>query len=190
LKCCLNANQPLDYRKKVDEIKLFYKDRLDILDHIEQTPNITIILDLKNCNENEIDWEEIKRYNIITKNNLIVALPSMFNMHKCKSNNIKFYLNYPITTFYDLQSLYKLGAEYALIDSPLVQDIKEASKIGIKLRVVPNVAYYAFIPKDNGVCGSWIRPEDLELYESYIDVIEFEDCDIKKEQALYRIYFE
>jgi hypothetical protein len=53
--------------------------------------------------------------------------------------------------------------------------------MGIKLRVVPNISYYAFIPRDNGVCGSWIRPEDLELYEPYIETIEFEDCDIKKE---------
>ena len=46
---------------------------------------------------------------------------------------------------------------------------------------MPNVAYYAFIPREDGVCGSWIRPEDLNLYEPFIDVIEFEDCDVKKE---------
>lgn len=190
MKCCLNANQPLEYRKKADEIKLLYKDRLNILEYTEQLPQTTIILDLKNCLDNDIDWEEIKRYNIMIQNKLIVALSTLSKANFCKINNIKFYLNYPITTFYDLQALYNLGAEYALIDSPLVQNIKKASEIGIKLRVVPNVAYYAIIPRENGVCGSWIRPEDLYLYEDYISAIEFEDCDIKKEQALYRIYFE
>lgn len=126
----------------------------------------------------------------MTRNNLVVALPTLANIDECKKRNLKFYYNYPITTFYDLCALKELGAEYALIDSPLVQDIIKAAEVGIKLRVVPNVAYYAFIPRDEGVCGSWIRPEDLSLYESYIDVVEFEDCDIKKEQALFRIYAE
>ena len=159
------------------------------MDYIEHLPNTTIILDLKNCNE-KIDWEEIKKYNIMTKSNLVVALSTLANINECKKYNIKFYLNYPITTFYELQALKSLGAEYALIDSPLVQDIIRAREVGIKLRVVPNVAYYAFIPREDGVCGSWIRPEDLNLYEPFIDVIEFEDCDVKKEQALYRIYME
>lgn len=143
-------------------------------------PNTTIILDLKNCNE-KIDWEEIKRYNVMTRSNLVVALSTLANVNECKKNNIKFYWNYPVTTFYELQALKNLGAEYALIDSPLVQDIIRAREVGIKLRVVPNVAYYAFIPREDGVCGSWIRPEDLNLYEPFIDVIEFEDCDVKKE---------
>lgn len=126
----------------------------------------------------------------MTKSNLVVALSTLADVNECKKYNIKFYLNYPITTFYELQALKNLGAEYALIDSPLVQDIIRAREVGIKLRVVPNVAYYAFIPREDGVCGSWIRPEDLNLYEPFIDVIEFEDCDVKKEQALYRIYME
>lgn len=126
----------------------------------------------------------------MTRNNLVVALPTLANVNECKERNLKFYHNYPVTTFYDLHALKNLGAEYALIDSPLVQDIMRAADVGIKLRVVPNVAYYAYIPREDGVCGSWIRPEDLYLYEPFINVIEFEDCDIKKEQALYRIYME
>ena len=180
MKCCLSAGQSLEYQKKADEIKLPYKNRLDILDYVEHLPNTTIILDLKNCNE-KIDWEEIKRYNVMTRSNLVVALSTLANVNECKKNNIKFYWNYPVTTFYELQALKNLGAEYALIDSPLVQDIIRAREVGIKLRVVPNVAYYAFIPREDGVCGSWIRPEDLNLYEPFIDVIEFEDCDVKKE---------
>lgn len=117
----------------------------------------------------------------MTQHNFIMALFDPSDIPYCKKYGIKFYLNYPITTYYELQSLKDLGAVYALIDSPLVQDIINVAAIGIPLRVVPNVAYYAFIPRDEGVCGSWIRPEDLHLYESYIAAIEFEDCNIKKE---------
>lgn len=189
MKYCLNNNQSYEYLQKADEIKILYQYRNKIIDYIEKYPNKTIILDKKN-NWEIIDWEEIKRYNIMTQHNFIMALYDPSDITNCKKHGIKFYLNYPITTFYELQSLKDLGVEYALIDSPLVQDIVNAAAIGVPLRVVPNVAYYAFIPRDEGVCGSWIRPEDLYLYESYIAAIEFEDCDIKKEQALFRIYAE
>lgn len=141
-------------------------------------------------NNDIIEWEDIKRYKVICRDNFIIALNSLSDVKFCKEKDIKFYWNFPVNNYYDLQALKNLGAEYALIDSPLVQDIINASKVGIKLRVVPNVAYYAFIPRKDGVCGSWIRPEDLELYSNYIETIEFEDCDTKKEQALFRIYME
>lgn len=137
-----------------------------------------------------INWDDIKRYKIMCQNNFIIALNTLTDSNFCRKENIRFYWNFPINNFYDLQALKNLGAEYALIDSPIFHNIQKAAEIGIKLRIVPNIAYYAFIPREDGVCGSWIRPEDLYLYEPYIETIEFEDCDIKKEQALYRIYCE
>lgn len=189
MKCCLNSHQTPEYLNKADELRILYKDRHKIIDFVEIYPNKTIILDMKGY-DGLIEWDNIKRYKIITQNNFIIALNSLTDISFCKKENIKFYWNFPVNTFYDLKALKRLGAEYALIESPIFHDMAAAAEIGIKLRVVPNVAYYAFIPREDGVCGSWIRPEDLCLYESFIDVIEFEDCDLKKEQALYRIYFE
>jgi hypothetical protein len=60
----------------------------------------------------------------------------------------------------------------------------------MKFRHTPNVAYNDGLPRENGVSGTWIRPEDLVLYENYIDVIEFEKCDREQEQTLFRIYME
>ena len=137
-----------------------------------------------------IGWDDIKRYKIMCRDNFIIALNSLTDIDFCKKENIKFYWNYPVNNFYDLKALKALGAEYALIDSPIFHNIVKVNEVGIKIRVVPNIAFYAYIPREDGVCGSWIRPEDLHLYENYIETIEFEDCDLKKEQALYRIYFE
>ena len=61
----------------------------------------------------------------------------------------------------------------------------------IQLRVMPNVAYTDGLPHEDGVLGSWIRPEDIENYGNLFDVVEFEDTKNKtREQALYRIYAE
>lgn len=173
---------------KADEIRFLYKDRYKIIDYIEKYPNKIIILNIDE--QDNIDLEELKRYNIITNNNFVLSLSSLKNYKLYKDNNLKFYFNYPITTYFDFKSLIELGVEYILVDSPLFQDIEFISSFNVKLRISPNISYYAFIPKKDGVCGSWIRPEDLEEYSKYIDTVEFENCDLKKEQALYRIYFE
>ena len=46
-------------------LKILYKDRHKIIDYITEYPNIIIILDMKKSQE-LINWDDIKRYNIIT----------------------------------------------------------------------------------------------------------------------------
>lgn len=105
--------------------------------------------------------------------------------------NILWYYRYPVTTFYEAKALKDLGAYGILIDAPLTHMMEDLKTLKFdEVRIVPNVAYYAIIPRSNGVLGGYIRPEDIEAYEPYINVIEFEDCDKKKEQALYRVYME
>lgn len=54
----------------------------------------------------------------------------------------------------------------------------------------PNVAYDAYIPRENGIYGQWIRPEDVKYYENGIYVLDFEDVDLLKERTLFHIYKE
>lgn len=189
MRFCLSSKQNDEYLSKCQEIKIPYQHRAMILDLLEKYPDMIYIIDMKGYN-GIIDWEELKNYNIMTRNNTIIALNNLVDADECKKQKISFYWNFPVNSFYELQGLKNIGACYALIDAPLTHNIAEAAQIGIELRVVPNVAYYAFLPREEGVCGSWIRPEDLDLYEPYVAAIEFEDCDTKKEQALFRIYAE
>lgn len=126
----------------------------------------------------------------MTQKRLIIETDSFDIMDVCKTLNIKFFYGVPINNFYDLQALMDYGCSDVRIDAPLTHMLDKLEKLDITVRLSPNIAYYAYIPRKDGVCGSWIRPEDTILYEKYIDVFEFEDCDIKKEQALYRVYAE
>lgn len=187
---CLNSNLTNDYLIKANEIKVNYKDRKTIFDLAIKYPMATFILDMKGTDEPD-DWDEINRLNIICKNQFILAIGKFLFVNECVKRNIRYYYTFPVNTLYDLKALEDAGCEYALIDAPLTHmlpTIKENYKI--KLRMVPNIAYYSYIPREDGVCGGWFRPEDKEQYEKYIDTIEFEDCDVKKEQALYRMYSE
>lgn len=121
---------------------------------------------------------------------LVIESTSFKLLEAAKALGIKFFYSIPINNFYDLKALVDYGCCDIRIDAPLTHMLDKLEKYDITIRMIPNIAYYAYIPRENGVIGSWVRPEDTELYEEYVDVFEFEDCDKKKEEALYRIYAE
>ena len=63
------------------------------------------------------------------------------------------------------------------------------SNFNIKFRMCPNVAYDNYIPRENGLYGQWVRPEDIEYYNS-IYIFDFENVDLIQEKTLYHIYAE
>jgi hypothetical protein len=129
--------------------------------------------------------------NKMCKSKFYIALYSLNNenLQMCKKYDLNFYYNYHIQTFYDLRKLKDLGVSYVRISYPLTHQMAEVNRIGVPVRAVPNIAQFDTFA--SGVCGSFIRPEDLSLYEENgVEVIEFEDADKRKEQALYRIYME
>lgn len=193
MKVCLNSHCSSEYLEKADEIKISYKDRNKIIDYVEKYPKVTIVLSLRDASEDtEITWEDIKRYQTLCKEQFLFAATDSFQVKECHHRGINYYLDRPINNYEDIYWLKKLKSKYILIEAPLFFDLKNVKDLtkGIcSLRLAPNVAYYAEnIPKENGIVGSWIRPEDIDLYEELIDTIEFENCDTRKEEALYRIY--
>ncbi len=188
---CLSSQVGQEYLKKADEIRVKYNKLKSILDLYEINPNATFILTISSKEDkNTIPWTEIENYNIMTQQKLIIETDSFDIMDACKALNIKFFYAIPVNTFYDLKALADYGCCDVRIDAPLTHMLDKLDKYDITIRMCPNIAYYAYIPRENGIIGSWVRPEDVGLYEAYIDVFEFEDCDKRKEEALYRIYAE
>lgn len=187
---CLSSQVNIDYYKKVQEIRIKYKELNKLLDIYEINSDLTIILTIPTQQKNEIKWEEIDKYNKMWQGKIIIETDSFDIMDACKLFNIKFFYAIPVNNFYDLKALADYGCCDVKIDAPLTHMLDKLDNIDITIRMSPNIAYYAFIPREDGVIGSWVRPEDVELYEEYIDVFEFEDCDTRKEEALYRIYAE
>lgn len=69
----------------------------------------------------------------------------------------------------------------------------KADEYGVKIRVVPNIVQlsgigFTLVPEQEHINSFWIRPEDLPLYEKYIDVIEFIG-DTEKQHIFHKIYF-
>ena len=45
-----------------------------------------------------------------------------------------------------------------------------------------------YMKRRSGVCGTYVRPEDVDAYGEYVDHMEFDTQDLKKEETLLRIY--
>ena len=58
----------------------------------------------------------------------------------------------------------------------------------ISIRIAPNLAYDAYIPRKNGIIGSYVRPEDISIYEPYVDLCFFRFDTLAEERRLFSIY--
>lgn len=185
---CLSNRLSPRYLTQAAEIKVKYRDRAVIPDLIQKYPNKTIILSPHEPGDANYDWNELRRYSLMCQSNFIMNLNHMLFVNEAKENNIKFMLNMEATSYWELKGLEKLGAEYAYVGIPLFFDLKHSLDMEIKLRAIPTVAYNHILPQD-GVYGQWIRPEDVDKYEGYIQTLEFEpSCDIQREQTLFTVY--
>lgn len=185
---CLVNHQEKAYLQQAQEIKVYYKDRKGIPDIHEEYPTATIILQIP-PNVMDYDLNEIKDYKILTHNQLIVCLPNINHTEIAwfQEQEIPYYWGFQINTAYELNALATLKPRFVRVGAPLFFDQKTIAAAGIPVRATPNIAHYGYFPYKDGVNGTWIRPEDLDKYTT-IESVEFEDCDLAKERALFRIY--
>lgn len=188
MKYSLSSRQTAEYLRKADEIRVEYRDHKIIPDLAEKYPQATV--NLTTSSQDDIDWKEIKVYNTLCRGNFSIGITTMDHYNQARETGVKYYYRYPITTFQELQDAKAAGMCCVLLGAPLFFMMDKVKRFDMPVRAVANVAHTeAHFTEADGTIGTWIRPEDVELYEPYVEVIEFMD-NITAEQALYRIYAE
>lgn len=178
------------YLRQADEIKVQYRDKETIPDLYQKYPGKTILL-LGSWDIQESDYNDFQIWDKICEHNLIIQCAYRHIAQILKELGLRFMLTYEATSYWNLEGLIALGAEYAYVGVPLFFDLPHSESLNIKLRVVPTVTEVNYFPRDEkySIVGKWIRPEDIPLYEPYIDIIEFENTnDIKREETLFKVY--
>lgn len=197
MRFCINGRQPYSVIKKADEIKFAYVDKDKIIDLVENYSDKIIILDVPG---DESDWTKWKMYDEVFAE-FHIALHDLSRAGEFNENNIKWYWPFPITSFYELGMITNLHPSYILLGPPLSFDLKKVKKKAIDenyepiqeipLRMVVNSAHPGYLPTNgtHGICGQWVRPEDVDVYGEYIQCFEFEDCKtLKEEEVLLNTY--
>lgn len=162
------------------------------MDFIEKIPDKEIVLELPPREEFSID--EMKMYQEKFAG-FRVALHNMDGYQILKENGINWYWPYPVTSYFELTKIIELEPEYILLGQPLTFDLpKIKEKIGnIKLRMIVNNALPEYLLTSHetiNIEGSYVRPEDVELYDAVIDMMEFEVDygNYRKEETLLKVY--
>ena len=186
MKVCLSSRQAGSYLVHADEIKVQYRDRAVIPELAEKYPKATIILrqDIKE----PIDFNECEKYKILTRDKLMICLNDLSVANECKRHEIPFYWGWRVQTYSQLNSLKFLGVSYVLLDAPLFFELDRVKSKEIPIRAIPNVAYADNIPRIDGVSGTWIRPEDIDLYAQYVDVFELVPTASQNFSILHKIF--
>lgn len=143
----------------------------------------------------DIDFEKLyEQLDIIKSTNVeyTVACGSPSLLQTVLSKGYIAYLDVPVTDWELFDILIHLGVSDIYIDGPLGFDcgraFDSASGHDVKIRVSPSVSPNTMLAASPNENSFFIRPEDLYLYEPYIDVIDFQTSNIDRETTLFDIY--
>ena len=107
-----------------------------------------------------------------------------------KESNISFFINKLVNTWDIFTELVELGVSDIYITEELGFELDKIATIahekGIQIRAFPNICQSGSLTMSS-LKSFFIRPEDVSIYESYIDVLEFYGKE-EKQSALYKIY--
>ena len=183
------------------EFNINFKPEIEKLDNfIQKYGSHRINLIISNSNNIDNYDEFFKIIKVLRKKNpeceLITCLPYYIKQleEKINENELPHYYNEIITTWDKFQGYLTLNITDIFISGDIAFNIKIASekakKNGKKLRCYCNIVQSGWL-EGNSLKTFFIRPEDIELYNNYIDSMEFFIDDLKdsvKVNVVYEIY--
>lgn len=190
---CIDFKKNFKYFNEVSEFTIKYRKDLDIqkLKQFEGK-RVNIAVTTVQDAEDFMQWKAIYLLKAIPNIDLHIKL--IYGMDElvelCKKHKIPFFYENIATQWDVLNGLAEEGVSDIYIGEDLGFEIKKVAEVlhdrGIKVRVFPNVAQSAW--KDTPAYQKFfIRPEDIYLYEPYVDSCEFFNS-IHNNETYYKIY--
>lgn len=185
MKYMISSRQPLTLLHNATEIKVLDTDINRLRDLV--TPDWTCAADIVVYMKNN-ELAQLYPYKDVLK--ITIAAETTQLMTEAKEAGFPAFWRYPASTYYELRGLLALGADQILLDAPLYFDLPTVKRICGKteLRLVANKCYNNYMTRLNGICGTYVRPEDVPIYEQYITHLEFDTDNLRTERTLLEVY--
>lgn len=196
MKYCLKYTNICTKLNKADEISIKYIEDKGLVDFMKKFKAQRIILRIDPAN---FSHNEVKKLIAIHKQypqyNFAVALP-YFNttlMSLFLLENIPFFVGKPCSNWEEFHYLLKQGVSDIDISGPLAFEMSKVKQVldsldrKVIIRATPN-RVEKIMAQTNSLIGFFIRPEDVEVYEGFIDVLEFEG--LEHQDIFFSIYAE
>ena len=195
---CLRYNNKSENLDKVGEISILYEGQdISLIEFLKANFLYRIILRVEQPFE-FFNNQEYKKVNAIHKQYPEFKIALCFcGVHdykdfldKVKEIKCEWFTDTPVTDWDILHHYAALGVSDVYIAEALGFELPAVKKFcaarNLRIRVWPNVAQNS-VKSVRSLHSFFIRPEDLDLYEPYIDVIEFWGP-IEKQDVNIRIY--
>lgn len=145
-----------------------------------------------NVSETEIELiiELGKKYHIAVCFNWNGLKENSIIVDKIKQEKIPFFYSSQINNWDELLGCIELGVSDVYIFGDLCFDLENIRHIAqekkVQIRCFANICYNNW--KNGAITDFFIRPEDVDFYGQFIDVIEFYNSE-DKQNVLYDVYF-
>ena len=190
MKYALHARCEKQFLKQADEIIVSYREKDRLLDYPELYPEAAVTIQCYETDPDNIDFKWLAAMAPQFPKGYSVGFLSLQLLSIARDLNINAYLLRYITTYAELNKLKELGACYVMLGQPLFSSVNKVKRFEIPVRWTPNIVDANNFGLSDIIHGTWIRPEDLHLYDEIPDsVAEFPGArDYKAEQALFKVY--
>lgn len=200
MKYCINFYQSFRHLEEIDEMIIPYRNNIITIDFIKFLESIKehqrIIIDISHFDIEDNIEKLLEFITTIKKqhNNLStrLSLTQKKIIDKLIEKEVSFFFNEYIDRWDTLISFIELGISDVYIVNELGFELEKVSMVckekNISIRIIPNVAQTsAKINNINTLKSFFIRPEDIPIYEKYIDICEFFGP-LDRQSVLYEIY--
>lgn len=200
MKYCFNYNRRSESLSLLDEVNVkFDPEDLDIifdymLEHTHQRINAKIV------NERDIyTYNLLEKFEIFRDDNPTIDFAIILPKYDsnlagiCRQKELKFYFDVVVRDWETFNTFIQVGVSDIFLVEQMMFEIKDASvaahKAGVRVRTFPNIAQRRYEETQSIKCF-FIRPEDIDLYEGLVDVMDIYTIEEVNQDVVWEIYKE
>lgn len=181
MKYCLSSRQPENLLRQADEIRVITKDQSQIYDLFDK---YTVPIIYNYSADNPID----KNIIALNRNQLTLCILDISELQSALEYNLPYFFAQPCKTVDEARTLYSLGANQIMPDTPLSHQLSQLKLLDIPVRYNPTYAHLDNLPRVNGISGNWFLPQSVSDYDFYISTIDFGSQPLRREETLFKLY--
>lgn len=193
MRSCIEWRKSFRYLPEIDQFNIDYKNKevklVSFLETYAKTQRVNIRLPEDYTQD---DIELLEAIYERDKPNIALILPDKYYTNRLREKGIPFYFSTLASTWDELTFLLSFHPSDVFISGELGFDLERVNHVilplGVQIRCYANVTQSSGSKAGDGFKNFFIRPEDLDYYSQYVDVIEFYKS-VEQQNVLYEVYF-